>query len=50
MTNREKFKEVFGIDISVVGSMCHQNGMCIFCDNCCQWWEKEYKEQEDGKA
>jgi hypothetical protein len=45
LTNREKFKEVFGIDISIVGSMCHSNGMCgHFCDGCCQWWDKEYKD------
>jgi hypothetical protein len=44
MTNREKFKEVFGMEITSVATTCHQNGFCLFCDNVCQWWDREYKD------
>lgn len=38
LINREKFREIFGVDINTVGSMCHSNGFCDpFCDNHCQW-------------
>ena len=40
ITNREKFRKVFGVDISTVGHMCHSNGMCG------SWWDKEYKDDD----
>ena len=50
MTNREKFKEVFGIDIPstehffclmIAETECDKCGKCEVC-KACGWWDKEY--------
>ena len=48
MTNREKFKEIFGFDHSIIEcpfptSICKKTN--FQCSECCffGWWEKEYK-------
>ena len=50
MTNREKFKEIFGfmIDDKCEEGVCPEGFDCedLTCDNCpfgSDWWNKEYK-------
>lgn len=53
MTNREKFKEVFGFDLNTDHMNCIAEGCCEDCpayrrkyDNCPEFWDDEYEEQE----
>lgn len=53
-TNAEKFKEVFGFDISkgaggCNGTNCPPNKFCSECDHL-GFWNKEYKEQSNDTS
>ena len=48
MTNREKFREVFGFSPVVSQEVCPDGfeceGLCTICPFNGEWWEREYKE------